>query len=654
MTTCVHIHVLVEMANRLDLSNTNSDSSDADSEAEETSGEQAPSLLDRLKSPTASDLSRKRRVSVNQPPKGKKRCKGSTAAEPSVSPAERVREFPDEQLSVVQGKLFCKACRENVSVKKSIIAQHAKSSKHVAGKTRLAQKDKQERDIADMLVTYDKTTHPVGEGLSESVRVYRVKVVRTFLRAGVPLQKVDQFRELLEENAFRLSGSSHLRELLPFIHEQEKHTIQREIKGKQVSVIFDGTTHVCEAMVIVLRFLDEKWEIQQRVVRLMLLAKSLSGEEVARQLIVCLSTELGINSDLLVATMRDRASVNTVAIRTLGIVFPKIVDIGCFSHTLDHVGENLNTPILDEFIKVWINMFSRSPKTKLAWKTKTGLTVPTYSATRWWSKWEVMRHLHDAFGDVSSFVASDELPPSKSKLQDILDDPPKNRKLPMELAITIDAGEPFVKATYRLEGDGPLVFSAYEEISTLRAVVANAHHPNANAVAAKLSSGRAVLKQQLIDYAEVCVKPAYEYFERKFDHDEGLQRAVSLFKYARYFDPVKIGELKPSCNDIDNLRVFPMLDNDAALDALKKELPRYMAIADGVSVLVKKTDWWKTHENELPNWSTACRMALLVQPSSAASERVFSILSNCFGDYQTHSLEDYIETSIMLQYNSRE
>ena len=139
------------------------------------------------------------------------------------------------------------------------------------------------------------------------------------------------------------------------------------------SVIFDGTTHVCEALVILLRFVDENLNIQQRVVRLMLLAKSLTGEELARQLIVCLSTELGISSDMLLASMRDRASVNSAAMRTLSIVFPKVFDIGCFSHTLDHVGEHLKTPILDEFMKVWIGMFSRSPKTKLAWKTKTGL-----------------------------------------------------------------------------------------------------------------------------------------------------------------------------------------------------------------------------------------------------------------------------------------
>ena len=79
---------------------------------------------------------------------------------------------------------------------------------------------------------------------------------------------------------------------------RNRKAVKDQINGRQVSVFLMGlTAHVCEALVIVLRFVDEKWNFQQRVVRLMLLAKSLSGEELARQLIVCLSTELGINSD---------------------------------------------------------------------------------------------------------------------------------------------------------------------------------------------------------------------------------------------------------------------------------------------------------------------------------------------------------------------
>ena len=251
--------------------------------------------------------------------------------------------------------------------------------------------------------------------------------------------------------------------------------------------------------------------------------------------------------------MRDRASVNNVAICTLSIVFSKVLDIGCFSHTLDHVGEHMKTPVLVEFMKGWIGLFSTSPKARLAWNSLAGVPVPGYSDTRWWSRWEVMNHLLKSFGDVSSFLDKADLPSSKLKLQEILSDPPKNRKLHMELAITVDAMELFVKSTYRLEGDGPLMLKAYEEIATLSAWILNQHYPNTKAAAKTLTTTPAQ-QRQLLDYAESCVEPAYKYFEDKIEGD--LKPIVQVFKYARFFDPSKIGELKPSSNDIDDLKVF--------------------------------------------------------------------------------------------------
>ena len=176
-------------------------------------------------------------------------------------------------------------------------------------------------------------------------------------------------------------------------------------------------------------------------------------------------------------------------------------------------------------------------------------------------------------------------------------------------------------------------------------------HTNTNAVATKLSSNRSGLKQQLLDYGKVCVQAAYEYFHQKFDID--MKEAVSIFRQARYFDPAKIGELKPSCSDIDDLKAIPCLRSSALLEGMKAELPTYMATADGVSTLADKQQWWKNHESELPNWSTACKLAFLIQPSSAAAERVFSLLSNSFIERQARCMEGYIETSVMLQYNSR-
>ena len=223
------------------------------------SSTEVATILNKLRCPAPSDLSRKRKISSN-PPKGMKKGKGSASSEPSnVSISDRVREFPGEHLCRNLGKLFCNACREPISVKKSVISQHIKSAKHEKGKARLARKEKREQSIAELLVDYDKATHPVGEGLSEEVRVYRVKVVTTFLKAGVPLSKLDTFRELLEENVYKLSDSTNL---YSFIRQQEQASIQKEISGKNVSVIFDGTTHVCEALAILLRFVDDQYQIQ--------------------------------------------------------------------------------------------------------------------------------------------------------------------------------------------------------------------------------------------------------------------------------------------------------------------------------------------------------------------------------------------------------
>ena len=56
--------------------------------------------------------------------------------------------------------------------------------------------------------------------------------------------------------------------------------------------------------------------------------------------------------------MRDRAATNNVPLRTVKVLYPDLVDIVCFSHTLDHVGD------LSEFISGWINLFGHSQRNR--------------------------------------------------------------------------------------------------------------------------------------------------------------------------------------------------------------------------------------------------------------------------------------------------
>ena len=87
----------------------------------------------------------------------------------------------------------------------------------------------------------------------------------------------------------------------------------------------------------------------------------------------------------------------------------------------------------------------------------------------------------------------------------------------IELAVTIDAGEPSVKACYTLEGDGPLALSCYEVFSTVRASLQVKHWANTRALAWMFAAKRQLpaLKQQLMTYALTCVQTGFTYFERE-------------------------------------------------------------------------------------------------------------------------------------------
>ena len=147
---------------------------------------------------------------------------------------------------------------------------------------------------------------------------------------------------------------------------------------------------------ILVRYITEDMKIEQRLLRVQIIAKSMTvhGEELARELIVVLSVSYSISSNALLGAMRDRASVNNIALTTLKIVYPLVVDIGCFSHTLNLAGEHFKVPTLSEFVSSWMSLFSHSPKARLLWKEQVGVSVRPYCATRWWSVWKVLDQYH--------------------------------------------------------------------------------------------------------------------------------------------------------------------------------------------------------------------------------------------------------------------
>ena len=96
-----------------------------------------------------------------------------------------------------------------------------------------------------------------GETLPDQQQVFCVKLVSSFLKAGVPLSKLDNFREIFEESVYHLADQRNMSNLVRFIQKQEQAGICNEIKGRHVSIIFDGTTRLGEALAIVIHFVND-------------------------------------------------------------------------------------------------------------------------------------------------------------------------------------------------------------------------------------------------------------------------------------------------------------------------------------------------------------------------------------------------------------
>ena len=58
---------------------------------------------------------------------------------------DRIKQFPGESLCLRNSKLFCDACKELLSSKKSILQNHVASKKHDSGKAKIKKKKKKPR-----------------------------------------------------------------------------------------------------------------------------------------------------------------------------------------------------------------------------------------------------------------------------------------------------------------------------------------------------------------------------------------------------------------------------------------------------------------------------------------------------------------------------
>ena len=138
-----------------------------------------------------------------------------------------------------------------------------------------------------------------------------------------------------------------------------------------------------------------------------------------------------------------------------------------------------------------------------------------------------------------------------------------------------------------------------------------------------------------------------ELFSREF-HQRPVPQLMRAFKVARLCCPVQRQLLMPNAAALQEFENFPFVD-DNTIANLAVELPAYVAAEDDIVDLSKEQQlaWWTARHHTLPHSASnphsasLFRRLLLIQPSSAASKSVFSLLST-LSSQQDNALEHYI------------
>lgn len=243
-------------------------------------------------------------------------------------------------------------------------------------------------------------------------------------------------------------------------------------------------------------------------------------------------------------------------------------------------------------------------------------------------------------------------------------------RLHLELAVVVAVAKPLVETTYLLEGNGPLALIAYDKVMRVKKHF-EIHKENATwpGVPEAITRYTVEMAQVLGDdinenefrvttVREVIgiVEPVEVYFQSRIFGQLG--KDVDIYKALRNANPLAIRRSPPTPAEF---RIaVESLDHFTPLDIMKmiEELPKYLNLSENFAPPENSVDelkslmrFWRLHMEELPYVRKFVKYAYTIITSSAAAERVFSVIKRSFDTSQKGALEDYVFLSSMMQYN---
>ena len=397
-----------------------------------------------------------------------------------------------------------------------------------------------------------------------------------------------------------------------------------------------------------------------------------------------------ITPSSIVAFQKDRASANELSMSGLQDLYKASKNLHCLSHTLTHVGDNMPVLLAKRFTEdlcALCNSHGGNNKAATHWRTIFKSCWQPPGNTRWWARLDLYQKMIDGFENLVSFcmTAKEDGDMERSarmkRLAEVMESNKERGMLRFQLAVVTIAGSRLYAATYDLEGDHCCSLVAYDTIKDCEDWLTDHYdhltypglRQEMNDCVSTLLNGCETFEEltgeALFDDLKVkaksILKGAVDYFQRTIVVK--LASDLELYKTCRYANPVAMRQTigRPDTllqfkRAAEELNFFTLSD----VDKMGGEWYLYKRLVNEFEVVPSEikfdiqmercTKFWSLYHEILPNLANFTRYCMTMTPSSAAAERVFSMLKNSFTIGQMRqSLEDYSEGSVMMQYNKK-
>lgn len=409
----------------------------------------------------------------------------------------------------------------------------------------------------------------------------------------------------------------------------------------------------------VVRFVDSRKTIQQRVLTVKLLETALYGDSLAAVVVESIYSVEQKPLKVRYNTV-DGCATNGVANTVMKALFRECCDIVCMSHSFNLSMElfQKTTKTAHKFISLWSQCLTQGHKVRAATQLSLGEKGVKTHAIRWLAEYRAVVQVYNNFEKITAIIKEEDVGCASliSQLVDILEEDKDN--LLLELALIFDSGYPIASFCNHFEGDGylaPYVCDEWNKLNDhmtdiLEKLPHSDFHSAVRDIATSIAGDDVVLLEELITNTSKKTKPVAQKLES--DTQGRLRSSLQVFKGCRMlgYQYIKANTIEALEVEFEFIHFLPVAV--PIIDQLRRELRKYKQLADAFESADGWT-FWRSYYNSLPTWYKVAADVALIMTSSASVERVFSLLNSRFSDQQQRALRDYKEGSVRITYNER-